>query len=470
MLAYFRTRPATLANLRRHLLKGTTRVLVLLSADLGAFLLARWGLRVVGYGASQLRTSALAQSAFAEGVVPGHRLAVTLLAVMLILGVYGAGDAWRKPARVIGAVAVAVSLVLYLDMWGASPLLMAERGLVVWTTVCVALVCERWILKKAVAHLPRSALRHRVLQVSGERSNGRVDLGEGYEYLTARRAEDLPSDLEDMSDWLAGGVDTVVISGEIDARRFGMLTDFALANGCRLLGSPRSIELAPADSRRVWMMGKEYSELTAPALQACQLIMKRVFDIVIGAVFLVLVLPVMAAIALLIRLESPGPVLFRHRRAGRGGQFFDLLKFRSMCSNAEEILHRDPELYLRYVENNFKLPEDEDPRLTRLGRFLRCSSLDELPQLFNVLKGAMSLVGPRPVTEPELGRCVGRLPTFLSVKPGVTGLWQVNGRSKVSYPERLEIDLTYVRTWSLVGDLWILVMTIPAVLLRRGAH
>jgi lipopolysaccharide/colanic/teichoic acid biosynthesis glycosyltransferase len=141
-----------------------------------------------------------------------------------------------------------------------------------------------------------------------------------------------------------------------------------------------------------------------------------------------------------------------------------------MRPDAELVLRRDLNLYRRYVENDFKLPEDEDPRLTRVGRFLRKTSLDELPQFFNVLKGDMSLVGPRPVVEPELKMYKGRIPTFLSVKPGMTGLWQISGRSHVGFPERAAIDLEYIRHWSLLKDLWLLFMTLPAVLLGRGAH
>ena len=155
---------------------------------------------------------------------------------------------------------------------------------------------------------------------------------------------------------------------------------------------------------------------------------------------------------------------------GHRGKFFDLIKFRSMRSNAEEVLRNDPLLQRTYIENDFKLPENDDPRVTRLGRFLRRTSLDELPQLLNVLVGDMSLVGPRPLVGPELEKYGSRIPTLLSVKPGMTGRWQVSGRSSIPYPERAEMDLEYVRNWSFLGDLWILALTLPAVLIRNGAH
>ncbi|HSH75417.1 MAG TPA: sugar transferase, partial [Longimicrobiales bacterium] len=177
-----------------------------------------------------------------------------------------------------------------------------------------------------------------------------------------------------------------------------------------------------------------------------------------------------AILALAVKLDSPGPVFFRQRRAAYRGGFFELLKLRSMRADAETVLRADPEMYARYLENDFKLPENEDPRITPLGRTLRKTSLDELPQLINVVRGDMSLVGPRPVVEPELEMYRGRIPTFLSMKPGITGPWQISGRSNIGFPERAQMDLDYVRNWSLLRDGWILLLTLPAVVLRRGAH
>jgi len=141
-----------------------------------------------------------------------------------------------------------------------------------------------------------------------------------------------------------------------------------------------------------------------------------------------------------------------------------------MHTDAEALLRADAGLYAEYVGNNYKLAEDRDPRLTRVGRFLRKTSLDELPQLINVFIGEMSLVGPRPIVPEELSQYGPGAPAFLSLKPGITGAWQVNGRSDVGYPDRVDIELEYVRKWSLGRDLWILLRTFPAVLNRRGAH
>lgn len=197
---------------------------------------------------------------------------------------------------------------------------------------------------------------------------------------------------------------------------------------------------------------------------------KRALDLVVGLILLLLLLPLLAVISALVKCTSPGPVFFRQTRVGRGGRYFSILKFRTMCVDASEVLAVDDRLRALHKEHGFKLPADEDPRVTPMGRFLRRYSLDELPQLVNVAKGQMSLVGPRPVVPEEL-ECYGDLvESYLAVLPGMTGIWQVNGRSQVPYPERAEMDAQYVRDWSLSSDLFLLLRTVPALLRRHGAH
>ena len=197
---------------------------------------------------------------------------------------------------------------------------------------------------------------------------------------------------------------------------------------------------------------------------------KRAIDVPLGLLLSVLAAPLMLVIALVVRLTSPGPVLFRQQRLGRKGRTFLCLKFRSMRVDAELVLRRTPDTYARYVANGFKLPAGEDPRITRVGRFLRRTSLDELPQLFNVMRGEMSLVGPRPIVPEEVSVYGPHAADFLSALPGITGRWQVSGRSKVGYPQRAGIELDYVHQWSLLEDIRILLRTVPAVLRREGAH
>jgi exopolysaccharide production protein ExoY len=197
---------------------------------------------------------------------------------------------------------------------------------------------------------------------------------------------------------------------------------------------------------------------------------KRVIDIIGAAILLILSSPLFLLIALFVYLSDPGPILFRQQRIGMHGNPFRIMKFRTMFIGAESRLVSDTTLYGRYLENDHKLSCDEDPRVTRLGRLLRTTSLDELPQLLNVLSGSMSLVGPRPVLRSEIPKFGDLADTVLAVRPGMTGLWQVSGRSRVAFPDRAFIEAQYASTWSLFGDVRILVRTIRAVVLRTGAH
>jgi lipopolysaccharide/colanic/teichoic acid biosynthesis glycosyltransferase len=203
---------------------------------------------------------------------------------------------------------------------------------------------------------------------------------------------------------------------------------------------------------------------------------KRLIDIVGSLIGLILLAPVFLILAITVKLDSAGPVFHRRRvlakqpyRSGKL-QTFDAFKFRTMITNADEFLQANPHL-LREYQKEFKLVED--PRVTRIGVQLRRSSLDELPQLFNILMGQMSLVGPRMITEPELVNYEMEGPQsasrLLSVKPGLTGLWQVSGRTNIPYKERVRLDMEYIESRTLLLDIQILIRTVGCVLRRRGA-
>lgn len=196
--------------------------------------------------------------------------------------------------------------------------------------------------------------------------------------------------------------------------------------------------------------------------------LKRAFDIVGAGLLLLLATPVMALVALAIRVEDGGPVLFRQTRVGRDGHLFDCLKFRSMCTDAEARLAALEHLNVNSDGVLFKIPKD--PRITRVGRLIRRLSLDELPQLVNVVKGEMSLVGPRPALPEEVRRYPADAQHRLHVRPGLTGLWQVSGRSDLSWEDAVRLDLYYVDNWSIVQDLSIVLRTIRAVFAARGAY
>jgi exopolysaccharide biosynthesis polyprenyl glycosylphosphotransferase len=213
-----------------------------------------------------------------------------------------------------------------------------------------------------------------------------------------------------------------------------------------------------------------FVEVAEDRIKGWHAVTKRVMDTVLSFLGIVILFPLFALVWVAIKIDSRGPAIFRQKRMGKEGEIFFIYKYRTMVLNAEEKLRRSPDLYKKYLKNNYKLEPEEDPRITRLGRFLRKSSLDELPQLFNVLKGEMSLVGPRPVVEEELKEYEQNLHDFLSVKPGITGYWQVSGRSDISYPERIDIELYYVYNQSLVLDVKILIKTFITVVKRKGAY
>jgi exopolysaccharide biosynthesis polyprenyl glycosylphosphotransferase len=206
---------------------------------------------------------------------------------------------------------------------------------------------------------------------------------------------------------------------------------------------------------------------TTVPTDALPLLAKRLFDIAVSSVVLLLLTPVLVGVAIAIRLDSPGPVLFRQRRVGLNGREFSLLKFRSM--------HVDAEAQLAALRSKneasgpvFKMTHD--PRITRIGRFIRKASLDEFPQFWNVLRGEMSVVGPRPPLPSEVRQYKRWQRRRLSVMPGITCTWQISGRSNIDFDRWMELDLEYIDNWSLARDLDICLRTIPAVLSARGAH
>jgi Undecaprenyl-phosphate galactose phosphotransferase WbaP len=200
-------------------------------------------------------------------------------------------------------------------------------------------------------------------------------------------------------------------------------------------------------------------------------VVKRCLDISLILISMPVMMLLLGVVSVVVRLGSPGPVFYSHRRIRKGGAFFSMWKFRTMCVNSAEVLEdylaRHPDARAEWDETH-KLRRD--PRITSLGAFLRRYSLDELPQLWNVLLGQMSLVGPRPIVAAEVGKYGDRFDCYCRVKPGLTGLWQVSGRSELSYDERVALDCEYVKRWSLSKDFVILLRTFASVVNQDGAY
>lgn len=195
---------------------------------------------------------------------------------------------------------------------------------------------------------------------------------------------------------------------------------------------------------------------------------KRALDVMISSIALIILSPVFLIIAVLIKAESKGPIFFAHKRIGKNGKEIKILKFRTMVNNAEDLIKKFTPEQMEEFKENFKLKND--PRITKMGKFLRKTSLDELPQLINIIRGELSLIGPRPIVSRELEKYENNKRKFLSVTPGLTGYWAANGRSNISYEQRMIMELYYIDNLSWKLDVKIFLKTILSVLKKEGAR
>lgn len=206
-----------------------------------------------------------------------------------------------------------------------------------------------------------------------------------------------------------------------------------------------------------------------PNESLCYMFCKRVLDILGSLMGIIFLSPFFIIVAIAIKIEDPkGNIIFGHMRVGKDGKLFPCFKFRSMYANAEEMKNNFTPEQKKEYEETFKLKDD--PRITKVGNFIRKTSLDELPQMFNILRGEMTIVGPRPIVEDELKYYGEYEKYYKSVKPGLTGLWQVSGRSDTSYDERVELDMEYITTRNTFKDIYIIMMTVVKVIKREGSY
>ena len=290
--------------------------------------------------------------------------------------------------------------------------------------------------------------------------------------------------ITDLETALAARPDDIdeIVQADVDMDRDEVARLMSLANsrGITYRFVPDQYGVYAATSTLATVDGIPVMEVRLTALDGWSAVVKRAFDLICTVLLTVLLSPVMLVIAAIVKLRDPsGPVFYRQTRIGRYGRPLQIIKFRTMVWQYSTGPGRDyaspldaframdrPDLVDEFLADH---KVRDDPRITSIGRFLRRTSLDELPQLFNVLSGKLSLIGPRPVTEEELVRYGTQRSSYLALKPGMTGLWQVSGRSDVSYDERVKLDLFYIENWSLTLDARILAKTPVAVFARRGA-
>lgn len=337
-----------------------------------------------------------------------------------------------------------------------------HRGLAADSTLVVGSPVEVRHVAEGIARRPSSG--YRVLAVATDGVEREFELESGEKVPDLGPIADLPPKISDLD------YKCVIVAGQSLVnrtlmRRFGWAMedgdqDLAVASVMTDVAGPR-IHWRPIE-------GLPLMSVEMPKYSGFKFAAKRAFDVVVSALLIVLLSPVLLATAIAIKLDSRGPVFFRHRRIGMRGRPFKMTKFRSMVDGADR--HFD-ELSAKMNEGNdvqFKLRDD--PRVTRVGKFIRKTSIDELPQLFDVFTGTMSLVGPRPHVQKEVDQYADHVRRRLYVKPGITGPWQVGGRSNLSWGESIRKDLYYVENWSLSGDVLIMFRTVKAVLTKDGAY
>jgi exopolysaccharide biosynthesis polyprenyl glycosylphosphotransferase len=469
-------------NVRRHLYRAVRRFGVLLVADLGSFYVMRALLRAVRddgvLGDAIARTLS---AALPKGILNGWQFAAALVVGLFVMGNYGPGDLRRNPRGLFLACALATALPLWMTIWTRGLEVVALQYVMTAILVWLGIVVERLTLDQVIEHVapnrpagaptllvgPSEECRDATQSPAfGPRTEHRVV---GFVDTHIPPAPEALGHIVDFAGVLSEtGAEAVVICGYLTDGRFHDVVDAALTGGCQVLSVPRAIEIAGVEPKLVWRHDQPLIELTAPTLRGWQLIVKRALDIVGASVGLVLLSPLFLVVAALVKFDSRGSVLFRQDRVGQGGRCFKIVKFRTMATDAEQRRADLAEHSIYGDKRLFKILDD--PRVTRLGRWLRRSSLDELPQLLNVLRGEMSLVGPRPPIPSEVELYEAHHYARFDVKPGITGPWQVGGRNQITdFEQVVALETQYIREWSVWADLWLMIKTIPAVVGMRGA-
>jgi exopolysaccharide biosynthesis polyprenyl glycosylphosphotransferase len=467
---------------RRHMARAVYRVVVLLASDIAGLAFVRAAFRLAAEDAwLGTMVAQLARTLVPRGTFPPAQFTTTVVLGLLIMGTYRANDRRRDPRAIVAGAALGLGLVYWNTLWTA----FSWPGLLGFalTVVAVAtqLTVQRVLLDVAVRWMrPRNDLAARVLIIASAdvvpeaRNNVAVsDPADfniiGYLDTNARPARDALGGVDDLVRVIERhAIETVIFYGQLDDATFTRLINLTDAAGCHVFAVPRAFTLPDFRTQLVWHSGEALVQITRPGLRGGHMLLKSAVDFAAALVGLALLSPLMVALAIAVRATSRGPAVFAQERVGQGGRRFRMYKFRSMVHDAEA---RRVDLVgqsLYCDERLFKIPSD--PRITPLGAFLRRSSLDELPQLWNVLRGEMSLVGPRPPLPCEVALYEDHHYHRLDMKPGITGPWQVGGRNRITdFEEVVRLEQSYIRHWSIWKDVAILARTIPAVVRFDGA-
>lgn len=462
-------------NVRLHAVRSALRVMVLLIVDsaciavaLGVAIALRPGTEIGFYGLSTLSLHAFE--------VPS-----ALLAGLFLAGNYRAGDRRRHPPSIVAGIGLGLMLLFWHPLWenfaGSAFEWLVATAWIGLVTVGGRLVANRIVRRRRatdpgirrvllvgqLADIQQTLSRFSELYPAAVKPIGFVHAG-------TKASTNSLGDVAALGTVIhSHHINTVLLCGRLDDSLLTEVIRCADAAGCVVTSQSRPYSLNGLEPHVVWHEGTPHIELTRPGLRGNHLVLKRFFDLAAATLGLVLLSPIFLLVATLVRLTSPGPVFFQQTRIGYGGRPFLMYKFRTMCVDAESQLaalaaqsaYQDPRL--------FKMARD--PRITTCGKWLRRTSLDELPQLWNVIRGSMSLVGPRPPVEREVALYEEKSYARFDMKPGITGPWQVSGRNRItSFDEVIRIETRYMHGWTIWRDLYILLRTVPAVLRMDGAQ
>ncbi len=464
---------------RTHVVRGMTRFAVLAAADAFIVVLARtlWTEVRQWSGANAAPLPSLLGAPY-----PMIELVLAVFLGLWVMGTYEAGDHRRDVGKVFTGGAAGITLIGWGPLW-SNPTVAGFLGLsVAASAIALALVIERLLVELLVyrararaANAPRALLvgpspdARKALRASPFTIQSEFRLL-GYVATDVRPPADALGGIGDFVEVMATlDVDTVIFAGHLEETLFHDLLTIADAAGCHAYSLARPATLTGYVPELVWLRGVPLVQLTRPGLHGQQLVIKRIVDVLVSIVGLVVLAPLLALVGLAVRITSPGPIIFRQQRVGAGGRQFDILKFRSMVDGAEDQRNDLADSSMYADGRLFKVRHD--PRVTRVGRFLRQTSIDELPQLWNVLKGEMSLVGPRPPLPSEVALYEEHHYSRFDMKPGITGPWQVNGRNRITdFDEVIRLETAYLRRWAIWKDVLILLRTVPVVLRMEGAN
>ncbi len=401
------------------------------------------------------------------------QVCVAMLVCLALTGNYQRSSPSQLHFRLLTGASLGAIVVYWPSVWSAHALLALPLAVILLLASSVALLAMRLGSDALVSRLvPEERRLAPAIVLTADAGTAAVlPSAAGYRVagsmvLDWRHSEARMRDLARLI--RRTRAETVIVFGQVKSSQLVGIAEISLRAGCEFLAAAPSPGVQGVRSSFVWRGPLAFMRSEAPKLEAPQLLAKRCVDVVGSLVALVVGLPVWVLVAVAIRVDSPGPIFFRQERVGLGGRRFQMLKFRTMRAGADQEKLRLAHLNASGDKRLFKIPND--PRISRVGRFLRQWSLDELPQFVNVLSGQMSLVGPRPFFEDDFVDYEDHHFLRLGVKPGITGLWQVYGRSDVmDFEEVIRMDREYIDRWSIGLDLKILCMTVPAVCSRTGA-